>query len=110
MAKWVYAFGGGSAEGGLADKQRLGAKGAGLAEMSALGLPVPPGFTIVTEIGKLYLANGRAFPDRLADDVAAALDGVSRIAGRRFGDPDDPLLVSVRSGAAASMPGMMDTV
>ncbi|SHE70698.1 pyruvate phosphate dikinase [Kaistia soli DSM 19436] len=110
MAKWVYAFGGGSAEGGLADKERLGAKGAGLAEMSALGLPVPPGFTIVTEIGKHYLANGQAFPEGLADEVAAALDGIGLIAGRAFGDANDPLLVSVRSGAAASMPGMMDTV
>jgi len=110
MAKWVYAFGGGAAEGGIAFKDRLGSKGAGLAEMSALGLPVPPGFTISTQIGQQYLANGQSFPDDLAAEVDEALIGISAIAGRRFGDPADPLLVSVRSGAAVSMPGMMDTV
>ncbi len=110
MAKSVYAFGGGIAEGGLADRDLLGAKGAGLAEMSALGLPVPPGFTLTTEIGRTYLANGHVFPDGLAEEVAAALASIGRIAGRRFGDAADPLLVSVRSGAAVSMPGMMDTV
>ena len=110
MVKWVYTFGGGTAEGGIDLKELLGSKGAGLAEMSALGLPVPPGFTISTEIGQHYLANGRAFPAGLEADVDAALDGIGAIAGRRFGDPADPLLVSVRSGAAVSMPGMMDTV
>ena len=110
MAKWVYAFGGGFAEGGLADRDLIGGKGAGLAEMSALGLPVPPGFTLSTEIGRLYLASGHVFPDGLADEVDSALASVGRIAGRRFGDARDPLLVSVRSGAAVSMPGMMDTV
>lgn len=110
MAKWVYTFGGGFAEGGIALQAKLGSKGAGLAEMSALGLPVPPGFTISTEIGQAYLANGRSFPPELERQVEAALAGVGATAGRHFGDPADPLLVSVRSGAAVSMPGMMDTV
>ena len=110
MAKWVYAFGGGFAEGGLADREILGGKGAGLAEMSGLGLPVPPGFTISTEIGRLYLSSGHQFPEGLFEEVGAALVAIGRIAGRRFGDAEDPLLVSVRSGAAVSMPGMMDTV
>ena len=110
MAKWVYAFGDGFAEGGLADREILGGKGAGLAEMSGLGLPVPPGFTISTEIGRLSLLNGNALPDGLAAQVDAALAEIGRMAGRCFGDPADPLLVSVRSGAAVSMPGMMDTV
>ncbi|MCX5497506.1 pyruvate, phosphate dikinase [Kaistia dalseonensis] len=110
MAKWVYTFGGGAAEGGIALVESLGAKGAGLAEMSALGLPVPPGFTITTEICQHYLANGHAFPEELTRQVAAALDGIGHVAERRFGDCDNPLLVSVRSGAAVSMPGMMDTV
>ncbi|MBB3930612.1 pyruvate,orthophosphate dikinase [Kaistia hirudinis] len=110
MVKWVYTFGGGTAEGGIALKELLGSKGAGLAEMSALGLPVPPGFTISTAIGQRYLANGRDFPAELAAEVQAAVEGIGRITGRRFGDANDPLLVSVRSGAAVSMPGMMDTV
>ncbi|MCX5512324.1 pyruvate, phosphate dikinase [Kaistia algarum] len=110
MAKWVYTFGGGLAEGGIALKERLGSKGAGLAEMSALGLPVPPGFTLSTAIGQQYLANGSHFPPELAAEVDAALAGIGAIAGRHFGDSEDPLLVSVRSGAAVSMPGMMDTV
>jgi pyruvate,orthophosphate dikinase len=110
MAKWVYTFGGGSAEGDGALKDILGAKGAGLAEMSALGLPVPPGFTISTAICRHFLAGNDAFPDDLEPQVATALDGIAAVAGHRFGDPEHPLLVSVRSGAAISMPGMMDTV
>ena len=110
MAKWVYTFGGGSAEGDGALKDILGAKGAGLAEMSALGLPVPPGFTISTEICRHFLAGNDAFPPELDRQVAKALDGIAAVAGHRFGDPEHPLLVSVRSGAAISMPGMMDTV
>ncbi|WP_029075702.1 pyruvate, phosphate dikinase [Kaistia adipata] len=110
MAKWVYTFGGGSAEGDGALKDILGAKGAGLAEMSALGLPVPPGFTISTEICRHFLAGNDAFPPDLDRQVAKALDGIAAVAGHRFGDPEHPLLVSVRSGAAISMPGMMDTV
>ncbi|QDY99436.1 pyruvate, phosphate dikinase [Nitratireductor mangrovi] len=110
MAKWVYAFGGGSADGRAGDKDLLGGKGANLAEMSGLGLPVPPGFTITTAVCTHYYANGRSYPKELRADVEAALVETGRIAGRGFGDGSDPLLVSVRSGARASMPGMMDTV
>ncbi|WEK52412.1 MAG: pyruvate, phosphate dikinase [Candidatus Kaistia colombiensis] len=110
MTKWVYTFGGGTAEGGGALKEILGAKGASLAEMSALGLPVPPGFTISTEICRHFLATEGRFPAELERQVARALEGIAKVAGHRFGDAEHPLLVSVRSGAAVSMPGMMDTV
>ncbi|RWD73483.1 pyruvate, phosphate dikinase [Mesorhizobium sp.] len=110
MTKWVYTFGDGAAEGRAGDRNLLGGKGANLAEMCSLGLPVPPGFTITTEVCNAYYANGRAYPDGLKTDVVAALDHIGRITGRRFGDPSKLLLVSVRSGARASMPGMMDTV
>jgi pyruvate,orthophosphate dikinase len=110
MAKWVYGFGGGKAEGGAGDRNLLGGKGANLAEMSGLGLPVPPGFTITTELCTWYYANGRTYPADLDDQVDAALDEIGRLNGKRFGDPARLLLVSVRSGARASMPGMMDTV
>jgi pyruvate,orthophosphate dikinase len=110
MPKWVYSFGGGKAEGEQGMKNLLGGKGANLAEMSNLGLPVPPGFTISTEVCTFHYANGRSYPPELQAEVEAALAEVGRIAGKRFGDADDPLLVSVRSGARASMPGMMDTV
>ncbi|XHB98614.1 pyruvate, phosphate dikinase [Nitratireductor sp. ac15] len=110
MTKWVYVFGDGRAEGSAGDKNLLGGKGANLAEMCSLGLPVPPGFTITTELCSHYYANGRTYPDELKTQVEAALQEVGRVAGRRFGDPRQPLLVSVRSGARASMPGMMDTV
>ena len=110
MTKWVYAFGDGKAEGRAGDKNLLGGKGANLAEMCNLGLPVPPGFTITAEACVHYYGNGRAYPGELEAQVDAALAEVGRIAGRRFGDPESLLLVSVRSGARASMPGMMDTV
>ncbi|MPZ57274.1 MAG: pyruvate, phosphate dikinase [Rhizobiales bacterium] len=110
MAKWVYSFGDGKAEGGADMRDLLGGKGAGLAEMAQLGLPVPPGFTISTEVCTRFYGHDNTYPDELKDHVAAALDQVARITGRRFGDGDNPLLVSVRSGARASMPGMMDTV
>ncbi|APH71245.1 pyruvate, phosphate dikinase [Aquibium oceanicum] len=110
MAKWVYGFGGGKADGGAGDKNLLGGKGANLAEMSGLGLPVPPGFTITTEVCTHYQASGHSYPDELDDQVDAALDRIGELTGKRFGDPDRLLLVSVRSGARASMPGMMDTV
>ena len=110
MTKWVYAFGDGKAEGRAGDKNLLGGKGANLAEMCNLGLPVPPGFTITAEACVHYYGNGRAYPGELEAQVDAALAEVGRIAGRRFGDPENLLLVSVRSGARASMPGMMDTV
>ncbi len=110
MTKWVYLFGDGAAEGRAEDKNILGGKGANLAEMCSLGLPVPPGFTITTEACNWYYANARSYPAALADQVDAALDHVAAITGRHFGDPSRLLLVSVRSGARASMPGMMDTV
>ncbi len=110
MTKWVYVFGDGRAEGSARDSHLLGGKGANLAEMCSLGLPVPPGLTITTEACNAYYAAGKTFPDGLADAVTTALVEVGEMAGRGFGDPDRPLLLSVRSGARASMPGMMDTV
>ena len=110
MTKWVYTFGDGAAEGRAGDKNLLGGKGANLAEMCSLGLPVPPGFTITTEVCNAYYANGRTYPAALEADVLVALDHIGRLTDRRFGDPSKLLLVSVRSGARASMPGMMDTV
>lgn len=108
--RWVYAFGGGSADGDASMKNLLGGKGANLAEMSSLGLPVPPGFTITTEACTHYYANERAYPPGLKEQVAEGLKKVEELTGKRFGDAANPLLVSVRSGARASMPGMMDTV
>ena len=110
MTKWVYSFGDGRAEGKAGDKNLLGGKGANLAEMSSLGLPVPPGFTITTEVCTHYYAHDRSYPAALAGQVEAALAEIGEITGKKFGDPDRLLLVSVRSGARASMPGMMDTV
>ncbi|KST57370.1 pyruvate phosphate dikinase [Methylobacterium sp. GXS13] len=109
-AKWVYAFGDGKAEGKSQMRDLLGGKGANLAEMCNLGLPVPPGFTITTEVCTSYYDNGKAYPPELKDQVAAALNQIGTLTGRKFGDAANPLLVSVRSGARASMPGMMDTV
>jgi len=110
MEKWVYTFGNGSAEGESGMKNLLGGKGANLAEMSSLGLPVPPGFTITTEACNWYYANGERYPESLAQEVVLALGTIETVTGRKFGDAVSPLLVSVRSGARASMPGMMDTV
>lgn len=110
MSKWIYTFGDGAAEGGAGDRNLLGGKGANLAEMCSLGLPVPPGFTITTEACNWFYANDRAFPPELARQVEAGLEHIARVTGRRLGDPDRLLLVSVRSGARASMPGMMDTI
>ncbi|HEU5095560.1 MAG TPA: pyruvate, phosphate dikinase [Reyranella sp.] len=109
-AKWVYSFGNGTAEGRADMRNLLGGKGANLAEMSSLGLPVPPGFTVTTEVCTYYYANQESYPPELKDEVEAALGVVEKIVGARFGDANNPLLVSVRSGARASMPGMMDTV
>src|SRR3989454_1679544 len=109
-SKWVFGFGKGKAEGRADMRNLLGGKGAGLAEMANLGLPVPPGFTITTAVCTHYYENGNAYPKNLQDQVRAALAQVGRITGKTFGDGDNPLLVSVRSGARASMPGMMDTV
>ncbi len=108
--KWVYGFGGGKAEGRAAMRNLLGGKGAGLAEMAHLGLPVPPGFTITTEVCTYFYAHDKTYPKDLKPQVEAALAELGRITGKKFGDAKNPLLVSVRSGARASMPGMMDTV
>lgn len=108
--KWVYTFGDGKAEGEAGMKNLLGGKGANLAEMSNLALPVPPGFTITTAVCTWYYDNGKTFPAELDGQVKAALAGMAGLTGKTFGDPANPLLVSVRSGARASMPGMMDTV
>ncbi len=109
-AKRVYVFGTGRSEGSASDRNLLGGKGANLAEMASLGLPVPPGFTITTEMCLAYYDNGRRLPDGLREEATAALDEVGRAVGAQFGDAENPLLVSVRSGARASMPGMMDTI
>ena len=106
----MYGFGNGTAEGRGDMRDLLGGKGAGLAEMARLALPVPPGFTITTAVCTHYYANAKAYPPGLNEQVDAALARVGRIVGKTFGDPQNPLLVSVRSGARASMPGMMDTV
>jgi pyruvate, orthophosphate dikinase len=108
--KWVYAFGGGKAEGRSGMRELLGGKGAGLAEMANLGLPVPPGFTITTAVCTHYYDHGNSYPKELRAQVDAGLAHIARIVGKTFGDRANPLLVSVRSGARASMPGMMDTV
>jgi pyruvate,orthophosphate dikinase len=110
MAKWVYTFGDGKAEGESSMRDLLGGKGANLAEMSNLGLPVPPGFTIPTSVCTYFYDHGRQYPPELEAEVARALDYVGKLTGKVFGDAENPLLVSVRSGARASMPGMMDTV
>ena len=110
MAKWVYEFGDGTAEGTSEMRNLLGGKGANLAEMANLGLPVPPGFTITTEVCTYFYDHGETFPPELESAVDAALEKAGKLAGHVFGDEENPLLVSVRSGSRASMPGMMDTV
>ncbi len=110
MESWVYKFGDGQADGRAEMRNLLGGKGANLAEMSHLGLPVPPGFTLTTEVCKYYYDHDVSYPGDLEDQVDAALAALEKSVGARFGDPENPLLVSVRSGARVSMPGMMDTV
>ncbi len=110
MSKWVYTFGNGKAEGDANMRNLLGGKGANLAEMNKVGLPVPPGFTVTTEVCTYYYANNNTYPSDLKDQVKAAVAGVEAIMGKKFGDSSNPLLFSVRSGARISMPGMMDTV
>jgi len=109
-AKRVYFFGEGKAEGDASMKQILGGKGANLAEMARLGIPVPPGFTISTDVCNYFYQHGKSYPDTLVEDVDAALREVERAVGMRFGDPKNPLLLSIRSGARSSMPGMMETI
>ena len=109
-AKYVYSFGGGTADGTKEMKNLLGGKGANLAEMASLGIPVPAGFTLTTEVCTYYYDHERSYPPTLKAEVEAALAKVEEVMGSRFGDADDPLLVSVRSGARSSMPGMMETI
>ncbi len=110
MEKYVYSFGGGKAEGNGTMKDVLGGKGAGLAEMTNAGLPVPPGFTVATSGCRLYFENGNKTPQSIIDEYEKALDKLEKLQSQRLGDPEKPLLVSVRSGAKFSMPGMMDTI
>ncbi len=110
MTKWLQTFGGGAAEGSAELRDLLGGKGANLAEMANLGLPVPPGFTVTTELCAAYYDNEKSFPDSLAGQIDAGMKHIEAIAGAEFGAPGNPLLISVRSGSRASMPGMMDTV
>src|SRR5262245_2881044 len=109
-SKWVYLFGDGKADGAADMKNLLGGKGANLAEMANLGLPVPPGFTITTDVCTAYYKARNQMPPGLDAQVGAALNRVGTAVGAKFGDAANPLLVSVRSGARASMPGMMDTI
>ncbi|MEA2866124.1 MAG: pyruvate, orthophosphate dikinase, partial [Bradyrhizobium sp.] len=108
--KWVFTFGDGKAEGKAGLRDLLGGKGANLAEMANLGLPVPPGFTIPTSVCTYFYAHDKSYPKELKAQVEKALDHVGKLTGKAFGDVRNPLLVSVRSGGRASMPGMMDTV
>ena len=110
IPKYVYYFGGGRAEGSGDMKNLLGGKGAGLAEMVNLGIPVPPGFTITTEVCTAYYASGNQWPQGLAEQIDANLARLEKDMGAVFADPENPLLLSVRSGARVSMPGMMDTI
>ena len=108
--KYVYSFGGGSADGRTDMKNLLGGKGANLAEMANMGIPVPAGFTLTTEICTYFYDHGQNYPPSLEAEADAAMAKVEEIMGTKFGDPTDPLLISVRSGARSSMPGMMETV
>ncbi|PKP89638.1 MAG: pyruvate, phosphate dikinase [Alphaproteobacteria bacterium HGW-Alphaproteobacteria-16] len=110
MTRYVYRFGGGVSDGGQGDKNLLGGKGANLDGMASIGLPVPPGFTISTPVCALYYDNGESFPDSLKAEVSTGIAHIESVTDKKFGDAADPLLVSVRSGARVSMPGMMDTV
>ncbi|MDD4519356.1 MAG: pyruvate, phosphate dikinase [Alphaproteobacteria bacterium] len=110
MTKWVYTFGDGKAEGSADMRNLLGGKGANLAEMSSIGIPVPPGFTITTDVCTYYYDNNHSYPEELKENVLTALKEVESTLGRKFGDEENPLLFSVRSGARISMPGMMDTI
>ena len=110
MTQWVYSFGGGSTEGHAGMRELLGGKGANLAEMSSIGLPVPPGFTLSTEVCTWFYDHDRSYPETLSAEVDAAIDRLEKATGLTFASPENPLLLSVRSGSRASMPGMMDTV
>ena len=109
-SKMIYYFGKTRTDGGSEQKALLGGKGANLAEMTSIGLPVPPGMTITTEVCDLYYKNDKRLPETLMDEVSKYIGMLEKETGKKFGDEQDPLLVSVRSGAAASMPGMMNTI
>src|SRR5947199_4793614 len=108
--KIIYSFGNGKAEGKATMRDLLGGKGAGLHEMTRIGLPVPPGFTVTTDVCTYYYEHGRSYPKQLQNQVETALVRLEALTDKRFGDKENPLLVSVRSGARDSMPGMMDTI
>src|SRR5215467_3522652 len=110
VKKWVYFFGAGKAEGDGEWRDLLGGKGAGLAEMTKIGLPVPAGFTISTETCDYFYKNGKKYPSELKKEVAQHVAKLEKVTGKKLGDPKSPLLVSVRSGSARSMPGMMETI
>ena len=110
MTQYVYFFGGGKADGNKDMKDTLGGKGSGLAEMTNAGLPVPPGFTVSTAACNLFVERGGRLPGEIDGEIARALDRLEKLMGKKLGAADDPLLVSVRSGAKFSMPGMMDTI
>ena len=108
--KWVYLYGDGKAEGNASMRNLLGGKGVGLHDMTSIGIPVPPGFTITTEVCTYYYEHDKTYPKRLNDDIQNGMKHIEGIVKKKFGDEKDPLLVAVRSGARVSMPGMMDTV
>src|SRR5262252_3776388 len=110
MKKYVYSWGNGAADGDGSMKEILGGKGAGLAEMSKAGVPVPPGFTISTEVCNIFFENNRTVPEEIEEQCAAGLAKLEEAIGKKLGDPADPLLLSVRSGAKFSMPGMTNTI
>ena len=110
MKTHVYSWGAGTADGNGTMKEILGGKGAGLAEMSLAGIPLPPGFTVSTEVCNIYFENGNKVPNEIEDQMAVALRLLEERSGKKLGDPIDPLLLSVRSGAKFSMPGMMNTI
>src|SRR5436305_2555582 len=110
MKKYVYSFGGGAADGDGKMRDVLGGKGAGLAEMSKAGVPVPPGFTISTEVCTIYFKNNKKVPEDIDREIEKALSHLEKETGKGLGDPENPLLLSVRSGAKFSMPGMMNTI
>src|SRR5213079_2571704 len=110
MSKYVYMFGGGTAEGDGTMKDTLGGKGAGLAEMCRAGVPVPPGFTVITEVCNLFFDNNQTVPVEVDKQIWESLEKLEKLAGKKLGDAADPLLLSVRSGAKFSMPGMMNTI
>ena len=108
--KYVYKFGGGTADGSADMKKLLGGKGANLAEMASLGIPVPAGFTITTEMCTVYYKMNRNYPRELKEQIREGVEHIEKVMGKKYNNPENPLLLSVRSGARVSMPGMMDTV